>query len=331
LLQGLSITENSTENSEQERINVNKNSKAFSPAGISSFFEICDKTVNGKPLTNLEQVGARGGGFGIQKGVTTYVNVSEAEDNNIQVFINDEIAPKAETTKTVVKMLLDKVDRTHNVVVKHKVEIPIGAGFGSSAAGALTTALALSRALGLNLTYNQLGRIAHVAEVKCKTGLGTVGPLMLGGCVLTTEPGAPGIAIIDRIPISSDYVIVAGVFGPIPTKEVLSSPEKRLAVNKWGRKTLENILSEPSLGNFLTCCREFAEKTGFTTERVRKLMRLADKADAIGVAQNMVGEAVHALTTSGNTEKVVQAFKQVLPQNKILVAKMDIQGARLIG
>lgn len=307
-----------------------KSAEAFSPGGISSFFEICDREKNGNPISDLEKVGARGGGFGIQKGVTTYVNISEAERNNVQVVINEKIAPEAETTKTVVKTILDKVDRAYNVVVKHKVEIPIGAGFGSSAAGALTTALALSKALGLKLTYNQLGRIAHVAEVKCKTGLGTVGPLMLGGCIITLEPGAPGIALIDRIPISTDYVIVVGVFGPIPTKEVLSSPEKRLAINKWGRKTLEKILAEPSLENFLACCREFAEKTGFVTERIRALMKLADKADAVGAAQNMVGEAVHALTTSENAEKVVQAFKQVLPEQKILVSQVDVQGARLL-
>jgi pantoate kinase len=309
---------------------VSRNSSAFSPAGISSFFEICDRTVDGKPITNLQQVGARGGGFGIEKGVLTEVSVTRAEKNSVKVTINGR-SFEAETTKTVVQMLLEKADETYKVLVKHNVEIPIGAGFGSSAAGALTTALALSKALGLNLTYNQLGRIAHVAEIKCKTGLGTVGPLMLGGCVLTIEPGAPGIAVIDRVPISANYVIVAGVFGPTPTKEVLSSPEKRLAVNKWGRKTLENILSEPSLENFLACCREFAEKTGFMTERVRTLMKLADKAGAIGAAQNMVGEAVHALTTLENAEKVTQAFKQVLPRDKILVAQVDIQGARLIG
>lgn len=308
-----------------------RKAKAFSPAGISSFFEICDTTPDGKPIANLEQAGARGGGFGIQKGVTTEANVSKAESNSIRVFINGKNAPEAETTKSVVQMLLGKVSEEYEVVVKHNVEIPIGAGFGSSAAGALTTALALSKALGLNLTYNQLGKIAHVAEVKCRTGLGTVGPLMIGGCVLTIEPGAPGIAIIDRIPISTDYAIVAGVFGPISTKDVLSSSERRLAVNKWGRKTLDRILSEPSLENFLVCCRDFAEKTGFMTDRVRTLIRLAERAGAIGAAQNMVGEAVHALTTLENAENVVQAFKQVLPEDKILAAQVDIQGARLIG
>jgi pantoate kinase len=308
-----------------------KSAKAFSPAGISSFFEICDTETDGSPISDLERIGARGGGFGIQKGVTTQIDVSKAENDSIHVFINEKDAPEAETTKTVVQMLLSKVSEKCKVVVKHKVEVPIGAGFGSSAAGALSTALALSKALNLKLTYNQIGRLAHVAEVKCKTGLGTVGPLMLGGCILTIEPGAPGIAIIDRIPISTDYVIVAGVFGPIPTKEVLASPEKRLAVNKWGKKTLEKILSEPSLENFLACCCDFAEKTGFMTERVRTLIRLAEGAGAIGAAQNMVGEAVHALVTLENAENVVQAFKQVLPQEKILVAHVDIQGARLIG
>jgi len=308
-----------------------KRSKAFSPAGISSFFEICDTAPDGIPISDLERIGARGGGFGIQKGVTTETSISDAEISTVRVFINGKEAPEAETTKTVVQMLLSKTSETYNVVVKHRVEIPIGAGFGSSAAGALGTALTLSKALGLNLTYNQLGRIAHVAEVKCKTGLGTVGPLMLGGCIITIEPGAPGIAIIDRIPISTDYMIIAGVFGSIPTKEVLSSPEKRQAVNEWGKKALEEILSEPSLENFLACCRDFAEKTGFMTERVKKLIKLAEKAGAIGAAQNMVGEAVHALTTSENAESVVQAFKQVLPHEKILIAKIDIQGARLIG
>jgi len=307
-----------------------KRVRAYSPAGISSFFEICDTMPDGEPITDLEKVGARGGGFGIKNGIITEVSVSETEQNSVNIYINGRQAKEYETTRTVVKKLLERAGGNYAVEVRHKVDVPVGAGFGSSAGGALTTALALAKALGLKLTYNQLGKIAHVAEVKCKTGLGTVGPLMIGGCVITVEPGAPGIATIDRIPITEDYVVVAGVFGPTPTKEVLSSSERRLAVNKWGRKTLEKILAEPSIENFLTCCREFAEKTGFTTERVQKLIKIAEKAGAVGAAQNMVGEAVHAIATLENAERVAQAFKKVLPPEKILVAEIDFQGARLI-
>jgi pantoate kinase len=308
-----------------------KVAKAFAPAGISSFFEICDTAADGKPIADLERVGARGGGFVIQKGVTTKVSVTEAKTSSVRVFINGRLAPEAETTATVAQILLGRVSQTNDVTITHEVDVPIGAGFGSSAAGALSTALALSNALELKLTYNQLGRIAHVAEVKCKTGLGTVGPIMLGGCILTVEPGALGIGIIDRIPLSSDYAVVTGVFGSTPTKQVVSSPEKRAIINLWGRKTLEAIMAEPSVENFLVCCRDFAEKAGFMTERLRKIAHLADKAGAIGAAQNMVGEAVHALTRAENAENIAEAFKQVLPNEKILVAKIDFQGARLVG
>jgi len=305
-------------------------SKAFSPAGISSFFEICDKTADGKPITDLEHVGARGGGFGIDKGVFTEVSVTEAEKNDIRVFINEKFSPEAETTKTVAEALLKKVEGKYRVVVRHSVSVPIGAGFGTSAGGALGTGFALCKALGINLTYGQIGRIAHVAEIKCKTGLGTVGPLLLGGCILTVEPGAPGYAVIERLPISEDYRIVAGVFKPLPTREVLSSAEKRKMVNKWGRKTVDRILAEPSLENFMMASKEFAIKTGFATERVRRLIEDAEKAGAVGAAQNMVGEAVHALVLEDNVDDVVEVFKKVLPKEKILVAKIDFRGAHLV-
>ena len=309
---------------------MTKTAKAFAPAGISSFFEICDRTEDGKPIVDLERVGSRGGGFGIQKGVLTEVSVSEAKKSGINVFINGKLAPEAETTKTVAQMLLNKADKPFDVMVNHKIDAPVGAGFGTSAGGALTTGLALLEALDLHLTYNQIGRIAHVAEVQCRTGLGTVGPLMLGGCAITVEPGAPGISIIDRIPLCDDYVVVAGVFGATPTKQVLDSAEKRREGNRYGRRTLEAILAEPSVENFMACCLDFADNAGFMTARVRRLVELAEKAGAVGVAQNMVGEAVHALVLEENAGEIAEAFKQVLPNEKILAAKIDFQGARLV-
>ena len=67
------------------------------------------------------------------------------------------------------------------------------------------------------------------------------------------------------------------------------------------------------------------------TERTRQLVHLADMAGAIGAAQNMVGEAVHALARAEKAENIVEAFKHVLPNEKILVTKIDFQGARLVG
>lgn len=305
--------------------------KAFCPAGVSSFFEICDRTRDGQSITELERVGSRGGGFVIKRGVTTRVEVEEAKCNSLTVFINGKQAPEARTSRTVAETILAKTCKEYQVKVFHSVQIPIGAGFGSSAAGALGTALALSEALDLRLTYNELGRIAHVAEVKCGTGLGTVGPLMLGGCILTLEPGAPGIGVIDRLPLSPDYLIVVGTFEPIPTRNfLLSSPERREKVSHCGRNTLKAILKEPSVKNFLVQCQKFSEETGLITPRARKLVKIAEKSGAIGAAQNMIGEAVHALTRSENAGKLAEAFKQVLPRDKVICARIDFQGARLL-
>ena len=308
-----------------------KRAKAFSPSGLTSFFEICDRASDGKIITDPMRVGARGGGFSPARGVTTEVLVEEADKNQIQVFINGTCCPDASTTKFVVEDLLSRISENYCVTVQHQVEIPIGAGFGSSAAGALGVVLALSRALRINLTYTQLGDIAHIAEVKAKTGLGTVGPLMFGGCGLTLEPGAPSFARLDQVPISSDLMMIVGTFRPYPTKEMFSFPEKRELINTWGKKTLERILDDCSLENFMSACKTFAFETGFATDRVGKLINSAEDAGAIGAAQNMLGEAVHALVAVESVDFVHEIFKKFLPEQNILICNIDFQGARILG
>lgn len=308
-----------------------KKAKAFAPAAISSFFEIHD-TQAGKPITDLEKVGAIGGGFGLERGVTTTVTAKEAEKNVINVFINSKPALKAKTTKQVVETLLGKTATKYAVTVEHQIEVPIGTGFGTSAGGALTAGLALREAIGMPLTYNQIGKIAHVAEIQCLTGLGTVSSLTFsGGCVLVVEPGAPGVCQIDRIPISPEYMVVAGFFkSKISKDSVLNSQQKKKEINNYGKKALEAILTEPTLENFLECCWDFSQKAGFATEKICHLVESAKKAGAVGAAQNMIGEAVHAIVQEKNVNSVAEAFKQTLPQQQVIVSKIDFQGARLI-
>ena len=305
--------------------------KAFAPGAISSFFEIHNTTADGSPLTDLEQVGARGGGFGLQSGVHTKVTVEKAAVNSVQVIINSQPTIEAKTTENVIQTLLNQTDKKYVVKVEHQVDVPIGMGFGTSAGGALTAGLALKEALALPLTGNQIGKIAHVSEIQCQTGLGTVSSLTVGGgLILVTEPGAPGICQIDRIPISPDYVVVAGFYNTKIPKTVLSSPERKVQINRYGKKALQQILAEPSLENFLASCWDFAQKAGFATENIRQLVHLAKKAGAVGATQNMIGEVVHAVVLEENALSVAEAFKQVLPNERILTAKIDFQGARLV-
>lgn len=309
---------------------MTKSAKAFAPAAISSFFEIHDPN-KGKTFSNLVRIGARGGGFGLEKGVETKVTIQESKGQSIDVFINSKIALEAKTTRTVVQNLMNMAGLRSGVIVEHKIEVPIGSGFGTSAGGAITAGLALKEALDLPLTCNQIGKIAHFAEIECNTGLGTVSSLTCcGGCVLVVEPGAPGVCRIDSIPISPNHMVVCGFVNSKVSKEpILSSLEKKTQINKYGKQTMKAILANPTLKNFLDSCWVFSQNVGFATEITCKLVESAKEAGAVGAAQNMIGEAVHALVLEENAPAVAEAFKRVLPSQQVIVSRIDFQGARL--
>ncbi|MDR0797360.1 MAG: hypothetical protein LBE70_01360 [Nitrososphaerota archaeon] len=306
--------------------------QAFAPGAISSIFEVFSTKPDGAKIDDLRYMGARGGGFGLQLGVNTKVTIEEASKSCINVTINNQFATEeAKVSKDVAQTLLSKVEKKYAVTVAHQIDVPIGMGFGTSAGGALTTGLALKEALNLPLTFNQIGEIAHLAEIKLQTGLGTVSSLTAsGGLILVTEPGAPGICKIDRIPINPEYFIVAGFYNTKIPKTVFSFEHKN-EINRYGKEALTKILRTPCLETFLSNCWLFAQKTGFATNKICNLIDLAMQAGAIGATQNMIGEAVHAIVLKKNVTAVVEAFKQVLPEEQVLRSKIDFQGVRLIG
>ncbi|MCJ7632535.1 hypothetical protein MUP77_09115 [Candidatus Bathyarchaeota archaeon] len=309
---------------------VERHASAFAPSGISGFFEICDHDRLGRPLIDPLRIGAKGGGIGLVKGVKTKVTVNPASENRINVFINGEEAPNALTTETIVKRLLKLTSRSHDVKVEHMVELPIGAGFGTSAAGAVSCGLALSTVLKLKISFNRVMQEAHVAEVLCHTGLGTVEGLGGGGLVLVVKSGALGYGLVDRIIIPQNLKVVAGFYRPIDKKEILLAPEKHEAINRIGRKTMQRIRSDPTLDNFLKNCKAFALNTCLASDRCRELITAVEVAGAIGASQNMIGEAVHAVVKPRNIESVRNAFLRFIPKEKVFVSDIAFSGAHLL-
>jgi len=305
-------------------------SASFSPSGISSFFKACTHNEDGSPISDPIRVGAEGGGFALTKGVTTKVYVKKSDVSQIDVVINKRETKEAKTTETMVKRLLQPLKRQYDIRVEHLIEVPIGAGFGTSAAGALSCGLALSHALRLDFTYNQIAQIAHVVDVECNTGLGTIEGLTLGGLVLVVKSGAVGIGLVDRIPVRPSLKIVAGTFQSMDKSAVLWSKEKTMQINLIADRTMQRILAKPTPTNFLKCCKRFALDSGLASTRVRKLIDAVEDAGALGAAQNMIGEAVHALTTPDRLDDVYRVFARYLPEDKIIVSDIDLQGARLL-
>jgi pantoate kinase len=295
---------------------------AFCPAGISSFFQAV--TTKSPPDTMDEacSIGARGGGFILEKGVHTQITIKPAKTNQIEVLINGRKAPEAKVTQKVCQLFLQTIKEKYRLHVNHRVEIPIGAGYGASAAGAVSTAMALTRALGLNLTLNRIGQFAHYAEIRCATGLGSVSGVIRGGMILILEPGAPGYDRVDWIPLDPSYRIVTGSFAPISKADILFSKKALQAVNREGQRVLEQVLQNPSPAHFMHLCHGFAKKAGFLTPRVANVLERVQEAGAIGATQNMIGEAFHAFVDADSVDFVAESVEHLFPPNSILVSRV---------
>jgi len=228
-----------------------------------------------------------GAGICLEDGALT--TVRPAKETTIK--INGDFC-EAYTTLSTIKLLTKKP-----VFVETTLGVPIGAGFGASAAGALSTALAINKALSLNMTFNDLAKAAHIAEVKNRTGLGDVTGMTCGGIDIRKHAGIPPIGSIDRIPCS-DEIISWICFGEISTKSVLSDDIKKKSINKSGRLRLKELLKKPTIDNFFLQSCAFAKEIELMSPKVRDAIEAVEAAGGIA-SQAMLGNTVFAINDNG--------------------------------
>lgn len=260
--------------------------EAFSPAGLSGIFRT--HIVKDNPLLT----GAWGAGLALEKGV--YVNVRLTDKEGIKTFLNGKERDLF-VSKTVAGMILKKADvKDAGLIIEQRIEVPIGGGLGSSGASALATALAVAKVLNFKASYTELAQIAHIAELINGTGLGTVSGLAVGGAVIVKTPGAPGYDRVDRIIVDNQVGVVIGFYGPRDKREIISSSNIN-RIDELGEKLLKNLIEEPSIENFVKVSREFAERTGLMSLKVRETLNRLKSLDIIGASMAMIGDTVFVL------------------------------------
>jgi len=217
----------------------------------------------------------------------------------------------------------------HKIVVEHQVDMPIGAGFGTSGAAALSLALALNEAFKLGITKMEAAQIAHGAEVECKTGLGTVIAETFGGIEIRTKPGAPGIGEIRHIPAEKDMVVTCLSFGPLSTRKFLTDEAVRKRINEFGGKLLDRLVEEPSVANFMKFSRQFAEHVGLISDKLRSVLKATDEAGFV-CSMPMFGESIFTIIKKDALPELLKIFDEHNPSGKTIVSGIDSEGARLL-
>ncbi|WP_406533767.1 pantoate kinase [Methanobrevibacter sp.] len=247
----------------------------FVPGHITGFFTIENHEVS---LKN----GSLGVGFLLSKGVRT--TISPADELTIEVNQADD---------TVINEVLGILEIETDFKITQDIQLPVGAGFGTSAASALSLSLALNEFLDLGYSQELCGQIAHKAEVNLSAGLGDVIAQTGHGLVLRTQPGAPGIGEIESF--EHDVYIAWKTFGPINTAEVIQDSHHKKVISDVGFKYLELFEENPSLENFLEYSKKFADETNLMSDEVRNLVDYFNSRDDIlGSSMAMLGNTVFA-------------------------------------
>lgn len=282
--------------------------KAFAPATITNFFSVHhDKSRGG-----LVRSGATGGGYILSRGVVSKVEVvSESKRSVFETTVNGDARYNARTTRQALRLLMKSAGRSAKLRIVQRVDVPIGCGFGASAASALSAVLAASAALGLGFSKEQTARFAHDAEIIQGTGLGTVSAVYDGlGAGFVYEAGAPGIAKFRNVRVSSAIRIVTASLAPLKLRGVLSSRTKVAMVSRFGDQALRRVMAEPTLDRMAKEGEVFTRKVGIINRDVASLVAAAKRTGASYASQNMVGEAMHAVVPAGRAKAVAEALSR---------------------
>ena len=134
--------------------------------------------------------GSKGVGLCLEHGVQSTVSISDKDEIEISTVIEKPVSYNSELYSDLLNSFRDLFNIDSNVRIELCLELPISQGFGMSAAGLLSTSLALGQLFDKG-DEGQLARLAHRIERKHSSGLGDILGLWAGGCGLRTFPGSP--------------------------------------------------------------------------------------------------------------------------------------------
>jgi pantoate kinase len=293
---------------------------AFSPAHITGFFK-AEMDQSQKP----EFQGSLGAGFSIQAGVITTVEVQDADFINYTIKVSGYQPDNTQVSEFVIKEFLKHVQGNYFISVHHDIKIPVGYGLGCSAAVALSLTYALNQAFNTSFSKEQLGQIAHNAEVVCQTGLGDVLASYHGGFEIRVKGGAPGIGQIKKIPVES-YSAIMICFSAISTKQFLK--DRLQSINGLGGKMVDKLVSTKDIGQFHDYSVEFAKYVNIITPKMKTVIDDL-RAHGIKCGVALFGETIFTLVPQIMERDVLKILEKY-SDGIVIRSKIDEHGARLV-
>lgn len=277
----------------------------FCPGHISGYF----KPVLGDGPRNTGSLGA---GMVIDEGVR--VAVEESDQTEVIVEREDRSGRVLERClgSPPLEDLLVRMEVTAKV--RTLCRLPIGSGFGLSAAALTASAVAVNLLYDLRHSREDCVEFAHECEILHHTGLGDVAACQGGG--RDCRKGAGIHAEIERCFDLAEPVF-AVTFCSLPSPSILASGEFLGRIEKAFPGECPKTPED-----FFLLSRDFSERSGLVTQQVREGLSACDRR-GVPASMTMLGNGIFAY--GNRSEEILKRFGETFELH------LATSGVRIVG
>ncbi len=282
--------------------------RAFAPAHVSGVF------VPRLEARDPRGRGSLGAGLVLEPGVTASATwqpggprrTSVTSDSGQRLPISEEVARRLAGP------------RVGALDVRLRHDLPIGHGFGTSAAGALATGLAVAGTLGL--PRRKAVETAHLADLFGGGGLGGVAAIVGGGLEVRLRPGVPPFGQVRRLTV--DHELLVGSVGPPLRSWALLRGPAALRRFEEGAELFDRIATDPGWESFWDAAERFTDVARLAPPRLRAVLR-GLRRRKVRSAQAMFGRTYFAEAPGGREGAQVRRWleREGVPFRQVAIAR----------
>ncbi|HTT72677.1 MAG TPA: sugar kinase [Thermoplasmata archaeon] len=264
--------------------------RAFAPGHVTGIFAPAEGARDPRAR------GSRGAGIVLSLGVTA--TAAFRPGRRRRLVVSSDAGTPLPISEEAARHLAPEEPGTLRVHLEHA--LPIGQGFGMSAAGATATALAVG-ALS-DVAPRRAFEVAHLADLLGGGGLGGVAAIAGGGLEVRDRPGIPPFGHVLHRPV--DRPLFLGVVGPaLPSPRILGDP-MALARVAAASPELDALVRTPDLATFFAASERFTDAVGLAPPTLRRTLA-ALRWQGAWAAQAMFGRSFFAMPRTPGARSAV--------------------------